>query len=42
MRSHVSWYIKGMPGSARVKDFCNKQTDFEEVKKILKEYLKIS
>ena len=42
MRSHVSWYIKGMPGSARVKDICNKQTDFEEVKKILKEYLKIS
>ena len=42
MRSHVSWYIKGMPGSARVKDFCNKQVDFEEVKKILKEYLKIS
>ena len=39
MRSHVSWYIKGMPGSAKIKDQCNKQTDFEIVKKILKEYL---
>lgn len=41
MRSHVSWYIKGMPGSARVKDFCNKQTDFTEVLKALREYLNV-
>lgn len=39
MRSHVAWYIKGMPGSAKIKDMCNKQTDFNEVIKILKEYL---
>ena len=41
MRSHVAWYIKGRPGSAKIKDMCNKQTDFEDVKNILKEYLNI-
>ena len=39
MRSHISWYIKGMPGSAKIKDFCNKQTDFSIVLKTIKEYL---
>ena len=39
MRSHVAWYIKGKPGSAKVKDTCNKQTDFNDVIVILKEYL---
>ena len=39
MRSHVAWYIKGKPGSAKVKDLCNKQTDFNDVIVILKEYL---
>ena len=42
MRSHVAWYIKGMPGSAKIKDICNKQSDFNEVKKILNDYLEIS
>ena len=42
MRSHVAWYIKGMPGSAKIKDLCNRQTSFDEVSKILKEYLKIA
>lgn len=42
MRSHVSWYIKGMPGSARIKDLCNKQSDFNEVQEILKNYLKLA
>ena len=42
MRSHVAWYLKGMPGSAKIKDLCNRQTDFNEVLKILKEYLKIA
>ena len=41
MRSHVAWYIKGKPGSAKVKDTCNKQTDFNDVIAILKEYLDI-
>ena len=39
MRSHVAWYIKGKPGSAKVKDLCNKQTDFNDVIVIIKEYL---
>ena len=38
MRSHVAWYIKGMPGSAKIKDFCNKQTDFSVVLDTIKEY----
>ena len=41
MRSHVAWYIKGMPGSAKIKDFCNKQTDFNVVLNTLKEYLNV-
>ena len=41
MRSHVAWYIKGMPGSAKIKDLCNRQINFNEVIKILKEYLKV-
>lgn len=36
MRGHVAWYLKGMPGSAKIKDLCNKQSDFESVKQILK------
>ena len=42
MRSHVAWYLKGMPGSAKIKDFCNKQKDFNVVLDILKEYLKVN
>ena len=41
MRSHISWYIKGMPGSAKIKDFCNKQTDFSIVLATIKEYLNV-
>ena len=41
MRSHVGWYLKGKPNSAKIKDYCNKQTDFNEVIKILKDYLSI-
>jgi len=41
MRSHVGWYLKGMPNSSKIKDYCNKQTDFNEVIKVLKEYLSI-
>ena len=39
MRSHVAWYLKGKPGSAKIKDLCNKQTDFDQVLTILKSYL---
>lgn len=38
MRSHVAWYLKGKPGSARIKDLCNKQTNFSEVLTILENY----
>ena len=41
MRGHVAWYIKGKPGSAKIKDMCNKQTNFDDVIVILKEYLGI-
>ena len=41
MRSHVAWYIKGKPGSAKIKDFCNKQKDFNVVLDTLKEYLNV-
>lgn len=39
MRSHVGWYLKGMKGSAQIKNKANQALSFEEVKKILKEYL---
>ncbi|MCR5113451.1 MAG: tRNA dihydrouridine synthase DusB [Acholeplasmatales bacterium] len=42
MRGHVAWYIKGRPNSAKIKDLANKQTDFNEVLKMLREYLNIS
>jgi nifR3 family TIM-barrel protein len=41
MRSHVAWYLKGMPGSAKVKDECNHHTNFDEVLAILRDYLNI-
>jgi len=39
MRKHAAWYLKGMPGSARVKAEIFKLTTCEEVKSILSEYL---
>ena len=39
MRSHVGWYLKGMQGSAQIKNKANQALSFEEVKKSLKEYL---
>ena len=38
MRSHIAWYLKGLPSSAKVKDLCNKQNDFNEVKSIIINY----
>lgn len=38
MRSHVAWYLKGKPGSAKIKDLCNKQTSFSDVLTILDHY----
>lgn len=39
MRSHVSYYIKGLPGASKVKDLCNKETDFNKVLELLSKYL---
>jgi len=39
MRSHVAWYIKGIPGSVEVKNACFKVTTAEEIRSILKNYL---
>ena len=40
MRSHISWYLKGMPGIMEVKNKIFKTKEAEEVKKILSNYLK--
>ena len=39
MRSHVGWYLKGMQGSAQIKNKANQSNSFEEVKEILRGYL---
>ena len=41
MRSHVAWYLKGMPGSSKIKDECNHHTNFDHVLAILRDYLNI-
>lgn len=41
MRSHVGWYLKGMPGSARIKDHVCKEHNFNNVKNIIKAYLNV-
>ena len=40
MRSHISWYLKGIPGSQEVKEACFKATNKNELVKILNGYLK--
>lgn len=40
MRSHISWYIKGMPNAQYVKNDIFKAKTSEELKKILDNYLK--
>lgn len=39
MRGHIGYYLKGIPGAGPIKNEINQQTDFEEVKKILKRFL---
>ena len=39
MRSHIAWYLKGMPGSVEVKNECFKATTMIEIKEILENYL---
>ena len=38
MRSHIAWYLKGIPGAAKVKDDIFKTKDINEIKRILKEF----
>jgi len=40
MRSHVSWYIKGMPGAQQVKNLVFKAQTSDDLRKILDNYLK--
>lgn len=39
MRSHIAWYVKGLPDSIEVKNACFKVITAEELRKILKNYL---
>lgn len=40
MRSHISWYLKGLPNNILVKEQIFKATTVDEIKKILNFYLK--
>ena len=39
MRKHISWYLKGLPYSTKIKDRINRLDKKDEVEKDLKEYL---
>lgn len=38
MRSHLSWYLKGLPNSHKVKDLITQMKSFHEFDRILKDY----
>lgn len=40
MRSHIAWYLKGIPNNNLIKDEIFKSDTVEEIKKILNNYLK--
>lgn len=40
MRSHIAWYLKGLPDCVNVKNKCFKATNKEELENILNEYRK--
>ena len=40
MRSHIAWYIKGLPNCVEVKNECFRATTKKELEKILNNYLK--
>ena len=40
MRKHIAWYIKGMPGSNKVKNLINSLNSSIEVESVLMDYLK--
>lgn len=39
MRKHLAWYLKGLPGAARVKDRLMAETSRERIARILHEYV---
>ena len=39
MRSHIAWYLKGLPDSVEVKKLCFQAITIEELKEILQNYL---
>ncbi len=42
MRSHIAWYIKGLPNSTNIKNMINNEKSLKKVIKILNDYLKNS
>lgn len=39
MRKHLAWYLKGLPGAARVKDVIMEETKRDHVVKLLQDYV---
>ncbi|GAA4869756.1 tRNA dihydrouridine synthase DusB [Paenibacillus vulneris] len=39
MRKHLAWYLKGLPGAARVKDVIMEQTKRDEMARVLEEFV---
>jgi tRNA-dihydrouridine synthase len=39
MRKHMAWYLKGLPGAARVKDVIMELTEREALVRVLREYI---
>ena len=35
MRKHISWYLKGITGVAKIKEIINQEKELEKVKEIL-------
>ena len=40
MRKHVSWYTKGLPGSARLREAINQVESYEELEQLLFEKIR--
>ena len=40
MRMHVSWYTKGLPGSARLREAINRTESYEELEELLSEKIR--
>lgn len=38
MRKHIAWYLKGLPGSTKVKDAVNRSNNLSDVQNIINDY----